>query len=698
MPRVAPYQPGQIGPVNPVEERLRVANDGGGIGGAIAGGMATLGQSVGKFAVAQDAMDAAQDENYARHLAVQFKMQADPLVAEYSALQGKNAVDRGADTQEGIKRLREQLIGQAANGRQRNMLTSLLDTSTGEYMGKVGAHAAKQQFTMAENTAKSEIALYGDEAAREIGNPQVSERARNNGMAAIDRLSALHGWDDSTKALERRKFTSGIHSSALDQALANDDVDMAQAYFEAHGDEMTDGDRLEALGRLQKPLIERADRTDLMGVISGIPAVEGSGAKPASPWAGVAVNVASAFGLDPVDVGAIMSYETGGTFSPTIMGGKNGNYMGLIQFGQEERRKYGIDRNSTPEDWTKAITGFLTDRGFKRGMGVLDLYSTINAGTPGRYNASDGNGTVRTHVDKIVRDHRGKAQQWIGGGLGSMPGAWDKTAVYSAIESKGAAEGWQPEKVQRLKTMADREIASSEQLLNRQQKQADDAAAELVLSKREGFTNTASIPRAVWNNLSPQQRTKYEEVAERNRVPKEPVANGGDIMALNTMRYYEPDRFKSLNLAEYQGKVTRAEMDTMLTAQAQARTAKPNDWSPRTGIVSAVSYGQTVGQLKLNDAEKAAVMQTMEAEANALYAQKKTPLTDNDYQALFRSATRAVPTTTWLGGESSKPRYQLSPSNMTDAQRKRIVDTYKAERGREPTDDEIATLFRISIR
>jgi len=41
---------------------------------------------------------------------------------------------------------------------------------------------------------------------------------------------------------------------------------------------------------------------------------------------------------------------------------------------------------------------FLNARGFKPGMGLLDLYSTVNAGSPGRYKASDGNGTVESHV------------------------------------------------------------------------------------------------------------------------------------------------------------------------------------------------------------------------------------------------------------------------------------------------------------
>ncbi len=128
---------------------------------------------------------------------------------------------------------------------------------------------------------------------------------------------------------------------------------------------------------------------------------------------GVAVNIANKYGLNPVDVAAVMSYETAGSFSPTKMGGKGGRYMGLIQFGPEERRTFGINRKSGPEDWERAIDGFFQQRGFKPGMSTLDLYSTINAGRPGKYDASDGNGTVRSHHDKIMREHRASAANWL---------------------------------------------------------------------------------------------------------------------------------------------------------------------------------------------------------------------------------------------------------------------------------------------
>lgn len=145
------------------------------------------------------------------------------------------------------------------------------------------------------------------------------------------------------------------------------------------------------------------------------PTAVGATPTAASGWQGVATSVASELGLDPVEVAAVISYETAGTFSPTIMGGTGGNHMGLIQFGQEERQRYEITETSTPEEWTTAILNFMRDRGFRRGMSLLDFYSTINAGSPGRHSASDGPGnTVRTHVDRLLREHRAGAERWLG--------------------------------------------------------------------------------------------------------------------------------------------------------------------------------------------------------------------------------------------------------------------------------------------
>lgn len=105
-------------------------------------------------------------------------------------------------------------------------------------------------------------------------------------------------------------------------------------------------------------------------------------------------------GYDPQNILKIIDYESSG--DPSKWGGKHKNYFGLIQFGPDERKKYGVDVvKPSATNQIDATFRFLNDRGYKPNMGLLDLYSTINAGSPGHYKASDGNGTVLSHVAKM---------------------------------------------------------------------------------------------------------------------------------------------------------------------------------------------------------------------------------------------------------------------------------------------------------
>jgi hypothetical protein len=132
-------------------------------------------------------------------------------------------------------------------------------------------------------------------------------------------------------------------------------------------------------------------------------------------------------GIDPVDLATTISYESEGTFSPSIWGGKNRNYLGLIQFGPEERAKYGVTPSQSAVAQMGAVENFLRDRGVRPGMGLLDVYSTINAGAPGLYNRSDAAnggmpGTVRDKVEHQMGDHRAAAMRLLGmSGAGMLP-------------------------------------------------------------------------------------------------------------------------------------------------------------------------------------------------------------------------------------------------------------------------------------
>ncbi len=136
------------------------------------------------------------------------------------------------------------------------------------------------------------------------------------------------------------------------------------------------------------------------------------------------IATANAIGADPVDLATVLSYETGGTMNPTQTGPTTqwGQHRGFIQFGEPQAKQYGVDWSRPVESQLGAdgaVARYLVDNGYKPGMGLLDLYSTVNAGAPGRYNASDANnggaaGTVRDKVTGQMEGHREKALALLG--------------------------------------------------------------------------------------------------------------------------------------------------------------------------------------------------------------------------------------------------------------------------------------------
>lgn len=136
------------------------------------------------------------------------------------------------------------------------------------------------------------------------------------------------------------------------------------------------------------------------------------------------ISSAQALGVDPLDLATAISYETAGTFNPTQTGPTTqwGQHRGLIQFGEPQARQYGVDwadplgSQLGPEG---AVVDYLRATGVRPGMGLLDIYSAINAGGVGRYNASDANnggapGTVRDKVEQQMAGHRRNALALLG--------------------------------------------------------------------------------------------------------------------------------------------------------------------------------------------------------------------------------------------------------------------------------------------
>lgn len=127
---------------------------------------------------------------------------------------------------------------------------------------------------------------------------------------------------------------------------------------------------------------------------------------------------ASELGVDPLDLATIIGFESAGSYSPDRMGGDNNAYMGLIQFGPEEQRTYGVTRGMTFEEQLLGpVVQFFKDRFAKEGMStegasLLQLYTTVLAGNPNaNVNAKDSFGTSSVSgVERMQKEHREAAR------------------------------------------------------------------------------------------------------------------------------------------------------------------------------------------------------------------------------------------------------------------------------------------------
>ncbi len=123
---------------------------------------------------------------------------------------------------------------------------------------------------------------------------------------------------------------------------------------------------------------------------------------------------ANALGVDVLDLAMIISFETGGSFSPAQRGGAGNRFLGLIQFGPEEQRRYGVSPSQSFESQLmSSVVPFLRDRFAAVGKSTfgassLDLYRTIIGGNPlASLTARDAFGTsALSGVQTMLRSQR----------------------------------------------------------------------------------------------------------------------------------------------------------------------------------------------------------------------------------------------------------------------------------------------------
>ena len=689
MPRIPTYQPGQVGPVQITDARLRPADSG--AADMIGRGMQQLGRAGAEFAQVQDRIAAQNDDTQARKAALEFAGKATALRATFGSLQGANAREAQAATEKQLSALRDQTLGTAANPRMRQLMEERVGSLYIDAANSIAGHAIQQQQVERKGVLSGAIGLAQDEAAGVYGDAAKFPEAVGKVRAAAQEYAEFAGMGDGAGSYIKEQV-GGVYANAVLNALTAEDVPMAEAIFDAHKDEMTFAQRNQAFASLQKPLLERDSALAFREVTSGAAPVSGKPADVApgtyqSPVAGG--RVSSKFGEarggerhSGLDIAAPM----GAAIHP-IAGGV------VEEVTQDDRAGRWVKVRHP--DGTTSTYAHMGNQSVKQGDPVSPSTVLGTVGMTGR--------TSGPHVHLVVRDAAGERvdpEKVIGGraaggqviGATSAARNWDQASVLSAIDKR---EDWSFEKRERVKAYARQQMAKDESALSDRYQDAADRAA-IYIGKNPGLTSVDQLPADIRNSMNPRDLLalgeRLKSAAEAGVKP-----NGPEAQRLNQLRILKPDEFAQLNLSDALGKVSMAELDTLRQQQAEMRVKSKNVWSPSSGITSALSYGKNISGLKLKPEEEAAVVQTMEIEATRLHAAGKTD-DQIDYNGLFRRATRHVATVGMFGGDGSKPVYQMGVGTIPDAWRKNAEATFQRERGRKPSEEELLGLFRATYR
>lgn len=670
MPRIPTYGAPTVGPVHTTGARFRAADNDGGVGGAIARGLQNVGNAAADFAMQQAKVEDDLARTNADNLYLNASTAANAAVNDLKSRMGKDALDHRPVAGKAVEDAFASTLAQA-DRQTRRYLEPQLARLRMSADNEMSSYAVAQNRVYQQETGKAKLSNFiesaisaDDPAKRSDFIQQAKDQTRANlEMAGLN--------DPEILASEQRKAVSGTHAAIVNRYLADKNIDLADAYFQAHADEMTAGDEASLSVSLAAPLQKRWASQQVDAIMT-LPAIGGEPGKGQGTGNPVADGGAAIKALFP-----------------------SANITSTYRAADHPLSK------ANPRSWhtkshaavdVKPIPGMTFDQYVRdvegAGYTILEKKNEVGAGRSAW----------------ATGDHWHIVLGQGGGGQAPAARRWDLEDVTNRVYSTAKAQNWTFEQREAVLEAAKDRVSFDEQLKARDEAQADRAASEWVLKQGAGFTDISQMPASIRNGLSPDAARSYIGVAKSNSKPVEAVANGATATTLELMRIMEPDKFAATPLGKYAGQVTRSEMQGLLVEQAKIIKGDP-DKSIRSKVASTISTFGVEDGLTGNKEDvrqkRVSVQKIMESEIQAVTGGKRNPTDDELYRA-YQSATRDVTFTvnrTFAGiptgqGQRTKPRYELEASDVPDNIRQRIVAGWTKTYGAAPNDEQIATSYR----
>lgn len=700
MPRIPQYGAPQVGPVQSTGARFRAADNDGGAAGAIGRGLQQAGGAMSDYAQAQFQIEETLAATNADNQYLKVQSVASTTLADFRTKPGKLALDARSSVDKALDDAVNGALAEA-DPRTKRFLEPKLARLRSEASNEVASYSIGQAKVYQQETGK---ALLGSlkEMAADADDPAKASDYVMQAKAQARKNMEMAGLGDPA-VIQRAEFEAGsdIHFAKAQRYHSIGDIDMADAYVEAHASELTVEHEVALRAALKGPLQTRQAAADFVDATGGIP-------PQGEPGKGIP-------GMDSM-FAAIRTQESGGR-----QFGKNGKPLtssagaiGIMQVmpgtAPEAARLAGVKWDEGKYRNDPAYNQAIGEAYFKEMLRQFKdpevAAAAYNAGPEAVRKAISKGGNYLDHLSSETKDYVSKFRDRTGSPQQAAR-RWDKESVYASIDKRADEGGWSFERRERAKSYADNQIARDEQLIARREDAADRAANEWLLGPGRTMTDTGQIPRNIWSGMSGGARKEAEATAKRNSNPVEPPANSVDAMRLHAIQYGNPDTFAKMDLSSFIGKVTRAELDAAVSDQARLRgPSGDKTLQSRSAIATAISYQTAFDPAmdklldkKKNPANYARVARDMEGFIKSVTDGKREP-TAQEVDAAWKRAVMpvAVPNSSLFGKDiETKPRFAAGGRYQVAVPivyRERIIASWRKEHnGEMPPDGVIGDIY-----
>lgn len=162
---------------------------------------------------------------------------------------GENAKGLTSRVKEAVQKNFDSVAGRY-NGRVRRVLQGNLNENMGNYLRIAAQQEGREFVKQKEANCTSALALNADRIASSYDKPEIIESLMKDSLTLIQYRAVDQGWSGSQFEVEKRLKTTALLGGAVENAIADGNIDTAQSLIDTYGSSMSQ----EAVMKWQKQI------------------------------------------------------------------------------------------------------------------------------------------------------------------------------------------------------------------------------------------------------------------------------------------------------------------------------------------------------------------------------------------------------------------------------------------------------------